>query len=123
LRGRAGAPPVTPSVSEVAREPASLTPGDPEASTDGVPSEVFARLRREAPVAWIDEPARPERNLAAGPGFWAVTRHADVDAVSRQPATVSSWQGSSFLRLPRTPVVSPTGQWMLHIDSPAHTHR
>jgi len=82
-------------------ETASLNLGDPEAYTDGVPYEVFARLRREAPVAWIDEPARPERNLAAGPGFWAVTRHADVDAVSRDQATFSSWLGTTFLRDPR----------------------
>ena len=37
---------------------------------------VFARLRRETPVGWVDqEPYRP---------FWAVTRHADIVAIERQ---------------------------------------
>ena len=36
----------------------------------------FARLRREAPVAWVDrEPYRP---------FWAVLRHEDILAIERQ---------------------------------------
>lgn len=39
---------------------------------------VFARLRRDCPVAWVDqEPYRP---------FWAVTRHADIIAIERQHA-------------------------------------
>ena len=102
-------------------ETASLNLGDPEAYTDGVPYDVFARLRREAPVAWIDEPARPERNLAAGPGFWAVTRHADVDAVSRDQATFSSWLGTTFLRDPRPQEVPLLRQMMLNMDPPEHT--
>ena len=40
---------------------------------DGTPHEVFARLRREAPVAW-----NPEDD---GRGFWAVTRYEDIVAV------------------------------------------
>jgi cytochrome P450/NADPH-cytochrome P450 reductase len=103
-------------------ETASLNLGDPEAYTDGVPYDVFARLRRETPVAWIDEPARPERNLAAGPGFWAVTRHADVDAVSRDQATFSSWLGTTFLRDPRPQEVPLLRQMMLNMDPPEHTN-
>ena len=55
----------------------------------GVPHEAFALLRREAPVFWHPEPD--------GPGFWAVTRHADVVAVSRDPATFSSELGATFI--------------------------
>ena len=56
---------MTSIAPEVAMETASLNLGDPEAYTDGVPYDVFARLRREAPVAWIDEPA---------PGPWRAGR-------------------------------------------------
>lgn len=102
-------------------ETASLNLGDPDAYTDGVPYDVFAHLRQEAPVAWVDEPARPEGNLAAGPGFWAVTRHADVDAVSRDQATFSSWLGTTFLRDPRPQEVPLLRQMMLNMDPPEHT--
>jgi cytochrome P450 len=54
-----------------------------------VPYAEFARLRREAPVAWSDE----------GPpnsGFWSVTRYADIVAASRDVAAFSSGRGVSF---------------------------
>ena len=43
---------------------------DRDQYVDGVPHEAFARLRREAPAHWNDEPD--------GPGFWAFTRYAEV---------------------------------------------
>jgi linalool 8-monooxygenase len=49
---------------------------------DGIPHEVFARLRREAPIAW-----NPEDD---GHGFWAVTRYEDIVAVSKRPEVFSS---------------------------------
>ncbi len=55
---------------------------DPDLYVGRVPLEVFARLRNEDPVYW-----NPERD---GPGFWALTRHADIVHVSTQPALFSS---------------------------------
>jgi len=52
----------------------------------GVPHDEFKRLRLEAPVAWSDHPSGHR-------GFWVVSRHADVVAVSRDPATFSSRDG------------------------------
>ncbi len=49
---------------------------DPRRYADGIPYDRYRVLRDHHPVAWQDEPevlGRP-----AGPGFWAVTRHADV---------------------------------------------
>jgi cytochrome P450 len=54
---------------------------------DGPPWSTFDLLRREAPVFFNPEPAG---NL----GFWAVTRHADVIAVSRDEQTFSSEVGA-----------------------------
>ena len=54
-----------------------------------VPYEEFARLRREAPVAWSDEPA-------GGPGFWSVVRYDDIVTASRDTRTFSSSRGVSF---------------------------
>lgn len=43
----------------------------------GYPHEVWRVLRRESPIHWFD--------LSGGDGFWAVTRHADIVAISKQP--------------------------------------
>ncbi len=63
---------------------------DPDSFVRGVPHDSFRRLRAEAPVCW-----HPERN---GPGFWVVSRWADVRAVSLDQATFSSWKGGIMLR-------------------------
>lgn len=55
---------------------------DPSVYERGVPWEDFARLRRDDPVHW-----NPESD---GAGFWALTRHADIVEVSRQPDLFSS---------------------------------
>jgi len=60
-----------------------------DAWVKSVPHEAFDELRREDPVHWHPEPD--------GPGFWAVTRHADVAAVSRDPETYSTEVGSVFI--------------------------
>jgi len=54
--------------------------------SDGYPHAAWARLRREDPVHWTERPdARP---------FWAITRHADIVALSRQPRL---WQNAPRL--------------------------
>lgn len=55
---------------------------DPSLFEAGVPLAEFALLRREDPVHWNPE--------ADGAGFWAITRHADIVDVSRQPKLFSS---------------------------------
>lgn len=70
--------------------------GDLETFADGPPHALFARMRDEAPVIWTDAPADwPE---ADQPGFWSVTRAADVEEVSKDPATYSSWLGGFTMR-------------------------
>lgn len=59
---------------------------DPAAWASQPPYEVFARLRRDAPVAFVEHPAGHR-------GAWVVTRHADLVAVSHDPATFSNRGG------------------------------
>ncbi len=56
--------------------------GDPDADITShdtyvrsFPHAAFAQLRRESPVAWVEE--------SDGAGFWAITKHADVMEVAR----------------------------------------
>ncbi|RBY74725.1 cytochrome P450 [Geodermatophilus sp. TF02-6] len=52
----------------------------------------FAALRRERPFAFFDEPVMPM--IPVGPGYWAVTRYADVEAISSQPPVFCSGRGA-----------------------------
>ncbi|MFI8347355.1 cytochrome P450 [Streptomyces sp. NPDC085596] len=63
------------------------------------------------PVAWQDEPGTADR--PPGPGFWAVTRHADVLHVLQDPATYSSLSGPAELPSPR--------RMLSRQDPPQHT--
>ncbi|WGM40212.1 cytochrome P450 [Caulobacter sp. NIBR1757] len=56
----------------------------------GQPWADFARMRAEAPVMWHAEPRE-------GPGFWAVTRHADIMTVNGDPETFSSQRGGILM--------------------------
>jgi cytochrome P450 len=56
---------------------------------DGFPHEVFAHLRREAPV-WFHPPTA---HTPGGEGFWVISRHADCLAAASDAGTFSSDSG------------------------------
>ena len=56
----------------------------------GVPHDVWTRLRSESPVHWCT-PAGFEP-------FWAITRHADICEISKQPDTFSSADGIAMIQ-------------------------
>jgi linalool 8-monooxygenase len=92
---------------------------DPDLYRDGIPHEVFARLRREAPVAW-----NPEED---GRGFWAVTRYEDIVAVSKNPKVFSSARKCGGHRMFDENVVGVAGVGadkteapMISMDPPEH---
>ncbi|OKK22527.1 cytochrome [Streptomyces sp. CB00455] len=71
---------------------------DPRIYAGGVPHDRYRVLRTHHPVAWQEEPEIA--GWDAGPGFWAVTRHADVVRVLRDHQTYSSWLGATQIRDP-----------------------
>ena len=82
----------------------------------GEPHDQFDLLRREAPVFWHPEP--PEK----GPGFWAVTKHEDVRAVSRDSETFSSELGGTFIPTQEEEILAQIRLTILNMDPPKH-HR
>jgi cytochrome P450 len=60
----------------------------PDTYVRGVPHDALARLRGSTPVAWIEE--KPVGTEPAGPGFWAVLRHADARQVLGSPKLFSA---------------------------------
>jgi cytochrome P450 len=93
---------------------------DPATYEDGVPFAALARLRREHPVAWVDE--RPVLGWPGGPGFWLVLRHADVETVLSKPQLFSSALGGTQIRDPASPeALRYVRRMMLNMDPPEHT--
>lgn len=58
--------------------------------------------------------------LAAGPGFWAVTRHEDVVRVLKDSATYSSYLGATQIRDPDPDDLPFIRRMMLNQDPPHH---
>ncbi|MFE2555823.1 cytochrome P450 [Streptomyces sp. NPDC059352] len=71
---------------------------DPRIYAAGIPHDRFRALRDRAPVARQEEPEI--LGWPAGPGFWAVTRHADVVRVLKDSRTYSSHLGATQIRDP-----------------------
>ncbi|GAA5125863.1 cytochrome P450 [Haloechinothrix salitolerans] len=93
---------------------------DPDTYVRGVPYEALARLRTRGPVVWMDEPASDA--WPAGPGFWAVLRHAEVRQVLRTPQVFSSQLGATQIRDPSTPdALRYVRRMMLNMDPPEHS--
>ncbi|MEO6955917.1 MAG: cytochrome P450 [Antricoccus sp.] len=93
---------------------------DPQTFVSGAPLETLARLRKGNPVAWVEEPATKE--LPAGPGYWLILRHGDVQSVLRDPATFSSATGATQVRDPATPAdLTYVQRMMLNMDPPEHS--
>ncbi|MEU5052727.1 cytochrome P450 [Streptomyces sp. NPDC021096] len=92
---------------------------DPATYARGVPYELFRELRERAPVCRVPETAVGP--WPAGPGYWAVFRHADVKHVLRTPGLFSSHLGATQIRDPDTADdLEFVRAMMLNQDPPAH---
>ena len=83
----------------------------------GVPHDGYDRLRREAPVAWINETAA---NGHTGSGFWAVTRWEELVAVHKDWRTYSSEVGGTEIEELAADAIEAR-KTMLETDPPRHT--
>jgi cholest-4-en-3-one 26-monooxygenase len=95
---------------------------DPDLYSVRVPSGEFAELRRTAPVWWSPKP----RGVGGfdDEGYWVVTRHADVVAVSRDSDNYSTWENTAIIRHQDGATrdqIELQRFVMLNIDPPQHT--
>jgi len=102
-----------------------ITPGfdltDPDLYATRVPQEELAELRRAAPIWWNPQPTDIGFN---DDGFWAVTRHRDVVAISRDSETFSSYENTAIVRFiggTTREQIEMQRVIMLNIDPPQHT--
>lgn len=90
-------------------DPSRLT--DPSLYQFGDPSALYAELRRDSPLAWV-EPAEGHG------GFWAVSTHPEVSALGADPERFCSSRGILIDEIGTTYDSPPT---MMHTDPPQHT--
>jgi cholest-4-en-3-one 26-monooxygenase len=95
---------------------------DPDMYADRLPMDEFAELRRTAPVWWNRKP----RGVGGfdDEGYWVVTRHADVVAVSRDNDNYSTWENTAIIRHQDGATreqIELQRFVMLNIDPPQHT--
>jgi methyl-branched lipid omega-hydroxylase len=102
---------------ELSREQIALS--DPELwrAPEEVIEGAFVTLRREAPVSFHSEVALPPL-VEAGPGYWALTKYADITHVSHDTDTFISGKGIAIWDFP------PAMQELFHHlgfeDEPRH---
>jgi cytochrome P450 len=91
---------------------------DPRVFARGIPHAAFGQLRDSDPVSWQEESA--VLGWPAGPGYWAVTRYADVRHVLRTPGVFSSWLGATQIRDPEPEDLDFIRRMILNMDPPEH---
>jgi cytochrome P450 len=85
---------------------------NPDNYTSGIPHAQFAWLRANAPIYWQEHPA--------GHGYWVLSKHADVLAVSRDSKTFSAERG--FVMVDDLPpdILEMARNQLLGMDPPKH---
>ena len=87
---------------------------DPEVFERLEHHDLFTRLRAEDPVHWTEE--------ENGPGFWSITKHADLKIINRDAEGFSSEaNGVNLLELDGDNPFDMRGKIMLMTDPPRHT--
>ncbi|GLE53522.1 cytochrome P450 [Mycobacterium montefiorense] len=111
LTGRSSRPRAYDAIDLSSREFWSTTAADRERS--------FAVLRAERPVSWhppVEDALMPDPD---DPGYWAVTRRADIVTVSRDSEVFLSGKGVMFESIPVE--LLEASQSFLAMDPPRHT--
>ena len=79
----------------------------------GYPYPEWARLRREAPVALVEPPGWP--------AFWALTKHAEIVEVSKQPDVFLNEPGMTMTRdLGQREEAAAQIKTIINMDPPEH---
>jgi cytochrome P450 len=86
-------------------------------ASKGVPHDVWTRLRAESPIHWCT----PDSFAP----FWAITRHADICEISKQPDTFSSASGIAMIPLAQEALVREQSlgasmRVIIEMDPPEH---
>ncbi|MEJ6010803.1 cytochrome P450 [Novosphingobium aquae] len=109
-----------PAHAPIFQRPECLDLTRPISYQNGHQWDAYARMRTDAPIFWHEQPEPYE------PGFWVISRHAEISAVSKNPGLWSSANGSHLMSLgdPETmdtAIISAVVGNMVSMDPPEHT--
>jgi cholest-4-en-3-one 26-monooxygenase len=99
-------------------------PTDPDVMRERVPHEELLTLRRTAPVSFIEQTEGARAGFPAHRGYWALSKHADVAAVSKDQANYSTNLDGVIIRFAPDmdrEGVENTKFLLINHDAPDHT--
>src|SRR4051812_10090884 len=115
--------PVTDAATATAI-PEGFDPTDPDVCQEAIPLEQFAAMRATSPVFWVDQKPEAYAGFEDSPGYFALTRHADVSAVSKNSKDWSSHENGAIIRFAPDMTrdqVELQGVMLINQDPPDHT--
>jgi len=75
---------------------------DPDVNQRAIPHDEFRIARQNSPIVWIEQAPAEVTGFApgAGNGYFAVTKHEDVSAISKDSKNWSTWVNGAIIRFP-----------------------
>jgi cholest-4-en-3-one 26-monooxygenase len=105
-------------------EATGFDPTDPDVMQDGVPHQQLLHLRRTAPVSFVAQDARARAGFPDHAGYWALSKHEDVAAVSKDQTNFSTFLDGVIIRFGPDMDrggVEQTRFLLINHDAPDHT--
>lgn len=109
---------MTTSVADVPLDSIDLSDIEFWAGPREVREGAFKALRDTPGLVFFEERVIEDSPFPRGPGYWALTRHDDIWAVSRNPQLFCSGQGSNIGDLPQE--MNEFFGSMINMDDPKH---
>ncbi len=103
--------------------PVGFDPTDPVLNEGRIPLQEFLELRKTAPVHWIEQ-APEARAGFLDTGFWAISRHADISAISKNSKEFSANENGVIIRFGPDMTrdqIELQGVMLVNQDAPDHT--
>ncbi len=99
---------------------------DPDVNQKAIPHDEYRAARQNTPIVWVEQPWELRSGFAedSGTGYYAVTRHEDVSAISKDSKNWSTAENGAIIRFPD---VMERGQIelqrviLINQDPPEHT--
>jgi cholest-4-en-3-one 26-monooxygenase len=97
---------------------------DPDVNWAAVPHDQFLALRMKAPVHWVEQKPEARDGMEGGTGYWAISKHADVAAVSKNSKDFSTAENGAIIRFQEGMLreqVEMQRVMLINQDPPEHT--
>jgi cholest-4-en-3-one 26-monooxygenase len=97
---------------------------DPDVNWAAIPHDQFLALRLKAPVHWVEQVEAARGGMEGGTGYYAISKHADVSAVSKNSKDFSTSENGAIIRFQEGMTreqVEMQRVMLINQDPPEHT--